>query len=103
TGYAIRNGHAEMTSIWALITNKQLWLEFPHVWFGALATGAFFVAGVSAYKLLRKQQVEIFKSSFSISVIALMVSSILVAVVGHDQAQHLMTAQPMKMAASEAL
>jgi cytochrome d ubiquinol oxidase subunit I len=103
TGFAIRNGHAEMTSIWALITNKQLWLEFPHVWFGALATGAFFVAGVSAYKLLRKQQVEIFKPSFSISVIALMVSSILVAVVGHDQAQHLMTAQPMKMAASEAL
>jgi cytochrome d ubiquinol oxidase subunit I len=102
-GYAIRNGRAEMTSFWALITNPQLWLEFPHVWFGALATGAFFVAGVSAYKLLRKQQVEVFKPSFSISVIALMVSSILVAVVGHDQAQHLMTAQPMKMAASEAL
>ena len=59
-GYAIRNGHAEMSSFLALITSRQVWLEFPHVIFGAYATGAFFIAGVSAYQLLRKRGVGLF-------------------------------------------
>ncbi len=102
-GYTLRNGHAEMSNFFALIGNLQLWLEFPHVWLGALSTGAFFVTGVSAYHLLRRNSTEIFKRSFHLGISLAVVSSILVAVVGHEQAQHLMTAQPMKMAASEAL
>lgn len=102
-GYTMRNGHAEMSSFGALLMNPQLWLEFPHVWFGALATGAFFVTGISAYHLLRMHSVNLFKRSFRIAISVAVVSSILVAVVGHEQAQHLVTAQPMKMAASEAL
>lgn len=102
-GMVIRNGRAEMTDFFALLGSEQLWVEFPHVIFGALATGALFMTGVSAYKLLRKQEVDLFKPSFSIGIIVALVSSILVAVVGHGQAQHLMSAQPMKMAASEAL
>ncbi|MBX6353141.1 MAG: cytochrome ubiquinol oxidase subunit I [Thermoflavifilum sp.] len=102
-GYVIQGGHAEMASFGALIGNEQLWWEFPHVWLGALATGAFFVAGVSAYQLLRKRWLEVFHPSFVISIIVGVVSSILVAIVGHDQAQYLMVSQPMKMAASEAL
>ncbi|MHB1681459.1 MAG: cytochrome ubiquinol oxidase subunit I [Bacilli bacterium] len=102
-GYIIRNGHAEMSNFFALISNPQLWLEFPHVWLGALSTGAFFVMGVSAYHLLRRNSTEVFKRSFHLAVSLAVVSSILVAVVGHAQAQHLVTAQPMKMAASEAL
>ncbi|KPV44453.1 cytochrome ubiquinol oxidase subunit I [Alicyclobacillus ferrooxydans] len=102
-GYTIRNGHAEMSSFGALITNKQLWLEFPHVWFGALSTGAFFILGVSAWHLLRAHKAEAFKRSFQIAAIVGLASSILVGVVGHEQAQHLVQSQPMKMAASEAL
>lgn len=102
-GYTVRNGHAEMSSFGALITNVQLWLEFPHVWFGALATGAFFVTGISAYHLLRKNSVNIFRRSFHIGATIAVLASLLVAVVGHEQAQHLIKAQPMKMAASEAL
>ncbi len=102
-GYVLRNGHAEMASFGQLIGNEQLWWEFPHVWLGAIATGAFFVAGISAYYLLRRRALDVFRRSFAISIVAAVVSSILVAVVGHDQAQYLMVAQPMKMAASEAL
>jgi len=102
-GYAVRNGHAEMTSFGALLTNPQLLFEFPHVWFGAVATGSFMVLGVSAYMLLRKRDVHIFKPSFQIAVTLALISSVLVAVVGHGQAQHLVKEQPMKMAASEAL
>ncbi|GBF76359.1 cytochrome ubiquinol oxidase subunit I [Paenibacillus sp. 598K] len=100
-GFEIVNGRAEMNDFFALLGNKQLWVEFPHVIFGALATGAFFVAGISAYKLLRKQQIEVFRTSFTIAIVVALVSSLLTAFAGHDQAQHLMTSQPMKMAASE--
>ena len=102
-GFEVVNGRAEMTDFFALLGNKQLWVEFPHVIFGAFATGAFFVAGISAYKLLRKQQTEMFRASFNIAIIVALVSSLLTAFAGHDQAQHLMTSQPMKMAASEGL
>lgn len=102
-GYALHNARAEMNNFWALISNPQLWVEFPHVWFGAVATGAFFVTGVSSWYLLRKRHQEIFSRSMQIGMIAAVASSLLTIVLGHAQAQHLMAAQPMKMAASEAL
>ncbi|TWM90127.1 Cytochrome bd-I ubiquinol oxidase subunit 1 [Bacillus licheniformis] len=102
-GFAIKNGRAEMTDFFAIIKNPQLWVEFPHVIFGALATGAFFIAGVSAYKMLKKQELLFFKKSFQIAMIVALVSGGGVAFSGHEQAQHLMKSQPMKMAASEAL
>jgi cytochrome d ubiquinol oxidase subunit I len=102
-GFEIVNGRAEMTDFFALLGNKQLWVEFPHVIFGALATGAFFMTGISAYKIVRKQQLNIFRPSFNIAIAVALVSSLLTAFAGHDQAQHLMTSQPMKMAASEGL
>lgn len=102
-GYVINNGRAEMNDFFALITNGQLLVEFPHTIFGALATGAFLVTGVSAYKLMRKQDVTFFKKSFHIAVVVGLISSILVAVFGHQQAQYLVQTQPMKMAAAEGL
>jgi cytochrome d ubiquinol oxidase subunit I len=98
-----RQCHAEMSSFLALITSRQVWLEFPHVIFGAYATGAFFIAGVSAYQLLRKRGVGIFRRSFKMAVTVGALASVLTVIVGHEQAQYLMTVQPMKMAASEAL
>ena len=53
-GFTIKTS-AEMNDFGALLTNPQLWVEFPHVIFGALATGAF-IAGVSAFKLLKKKK-----------------------------------------------
>ncbi|GIO63040.1 MULTISPECIES: cytochrome ubiquinol oxidase subunit I [Paenibacillus] len=102
-GYTIHNGRAEMNDFLALITNGQLLLEFPHTILAAFMTGAFVVTGVSAYKLLKKQDTAFFKKSFAIAVIIGLVSSIGVALVGHQQAQYLVKTQPMKMAATEAL
>ena len=87
----------------ALITNGQLLVEFPHTIFGALATGAFLVAGVSAYKLMKKQDLDFFKKSFHIAIMIGLITSILVAVFGHQQAQYLVDTRPMKMAAAESL
>ncbi|OOC63886.1 cytochrome ubiquinol oxidase subunit I [Paenibacillus ihbetae] len=102
-GFEINNGRAEMNDFFALITNGQLLVEFPHTIFGALATGAFLVAGVSAYKLMKKQDVDFFKKSFNLAIVVGLLTSILVAVFGHQQAQYLVQTQPMKMAAAEGL
>ncbi len=102
-GYVMRHGHAEMNNFFALLSNPQLWLEFPHVELGALATGAFFVTGVSAYFLVRGLHRELFDRTFRLGLVVAFVTSLLVAIVGHEQAQHIVVAQPMKMAASEAL
>lgn len=102
-GFAVNNGRAEMNDFLALITNGQLLVEFPHTVLAAYATGAFLVSGISAYKMLKKQDVPFFRKSFEIAAIVGIVSSIGVAVAGHAQAQYLVETQPMKMAATEAL
>jgi len=102
-GFAINNGRAEMNDFFALITNGQLLVEFPHTVLAAYATGAFLVTGISAYKLLKKQDVSFFRRSFEIAAIVGIISSLGVAVAGHAQAQYLVKTQPMKMAASEGL
>ncbi|WP_141430890.1 cytochrome ubiquinol oxidase subunit I [Bacillus sp. 03113] len=102
-GIAINNGRAEMNDFFALITNGQVLVEFPHTVLGALATGAFLVTGISAWKLMKKQDVSFFKKSFNIAIVVALISSFLTAVFGHSQAQYLVETQPMKMAASEAL
>lgn len=103
TGYTLQNGRAEMTDIIALLTNEKLWVAFPHTIFGSFATGAFFIAGVSAWYLLKKRQVDFFKKSMTIALVVGMISGIGLAFSGHSQAQYLMHAQPMKMAAAEGL
>lgn len=102
-GFTVNNGRAEMNDFLALITNGQLLVELPHTLLAAYATGAFLVTGISAYKMLKKQDVPFFRKSFEIAAIVGIVSSVGVAVAGHSQAQYLVETQPMKMAATEAL
>ncbi len=103
TGYAIVHGRAEMTSFGALLGNPQLWVEFPHVLLAAFTTAAFFVAGISAYFLLRRRNVEMFRSSMKIALTIGAIASLLIALNGDAQAKHVVQAQPMKMAAAEAV
>lgn len=102
-GYVLQNGRAEMNDIIAMLTNEKLWVAFPHTIFGSFATGAFFIAGVSAWYLIKKRQTDFFKKSMSIALVVGMLSGLGIAFSGHSQAQYLMHAQPMKMAAAEGL
>lgn len=102
-GYEINNGRAEMNDFLALLTNGQALVEIPHTVLGALATGAFLVTGISAIKLLKKQDVSFLKKSFQIGITVALISTFLTMVAGHAQAQYLVETQPMKMAASEGL
>jgi cytochrome d ubiquinol oxidase subunit I len=102
-GYVVENGRAEMVDFFALVLNPNVWVMFPHTVSAGLATASFFVMGISAYHLVRKQHLEVFRRSFQISAILGTIAIGLVIMNGHSQAQHIVETQPMKMAAAEAL
>ncbi len=102
-GYTIENGRAVMTDFAALVFNPKVWVMFPHTVSAGLVTAAFFVLGISAFHLLRKQFTEVFNHSFIISAIIGAIAVVLVALNGHSQAQQMGETQPMKLASAEAL
>lgn len=102
-GYTIRNGRAEMTDFFALLLNPNVQVQFPHTVLAGFTTAAFFVMGISAYHLMRKQNIEFFRRSFQMAAIVGAFAIIMVGLTGHSQAQEMVRSQPMKMAAAEAL
>lgn len=102
-GYVIRNNRAEMVDFGALITNPYGWLKFGHTVLSGYVVAAFFVMGISAYHLLRKNKPDFFKRSFRIAATFGLVSSILLFVVGDFHAAHVAKTQPTKFAAMESL
>ena len=103
-GYQLgADGRAVMTDFGALLTNPNVWVQFPHVLSAGLTTGAFFVIGISAYHLLRKKETDFFRRSINLGAIFGAVGVILVILVGHSQTQHVVVNQPMKLAGIEAL
>ena len=52
-GYVVRNGRAELTSFYDAVFNPSTMPRYLHVVTAALVTGAFIVAGVAAWHLLK--------------------------------------------------
>src|SRR5699024_535084 len=102
-GFEFADGRAQMNDFLAILTNPHLWAHFPHVLLTSSTTGAFVIAGTSAWKVFRKHDVEMFKRAFRISISIGVVSAFAIMFTGHWQAQYLVESQPMKMAAAEAL
>lgn len=100
-GYAVRNGRAEMTDFGALVFNGTGWSIFVHTVLSGFVVAAFFVMGVSAYHLLRKNQVKLFKASFRTAAAFGLVSSFLLAVSGDQRGVDVAKTQPAKLAAME--
>jgi len=102
-GYALRNGRAEMTDFFAVLTNSYVLRQYPHTLMGGLITAGVFVMAISAYHLLRKNQPEFFRTSLRIGLACALIASLLAAGTGHLQAQHVAKVQPMKLAVMESL
>ncbi len=102
-GYVLRNGRAEMVDFKALLLNPYGWLEFFHTVFSGWVVAGFFVMGVSAWHLLRKNQEELFKKSFGAGAVFALASSLLVAGVGDMSAVNAARNQPAKFAAMESV
>ena len=110
TGFVINNGRAELVDFGALLTNPSVWVQYPHVLVGSLVTAAFFIMSVSGYHLLRhrtkaypENKLEQYRRAFQIAAVVAVISGGLVILTGHDQAQHMVLTQPMKMASAEGL
>ena len=104
-GYRINPAthRAEMTSLWAIMTNGLLLEGFAHVISAAIVTAGALVLAISAYHLLKQREVELFGQAARISLAILLVGGVLTIAWGHFQGQLLVREQPMKMAAAEAL
>ncbi|WP_426592675.1 cytochrome ubiquinol oxidase subunit I [Cellulomonas sp. McL0617] len=103
-------GRAEMNDIGAVLTNSTLWAAFPHTITAAFVTAGTFVAGISAWwmvRLVRAGQVDkardVYRPAVVLGVIVMFVAGAGVALSGDQQAKLMFQQQPMKMSSAEAL
>ncbi len=100
-GYVIKNGRAELASFGAVVSQKFAILEILHTLSAAYILSAFFVMGISAYYLRKKQLVDFFTRSFRIALVFGLIFSFFEIVEGHLHGADLAEKQPTKLAALE--
>ena len=93
---------AEVTDFWAMVLNPSSVDRLTHTVIGAFVLGAFFVASVCTFYLLKKRHQEVARRCLSIALPSALLFTGLAAVTGHDSAQKLIDTQPAKLAAIEA-
>ena len=101
-GYVIRNGRAELKSFAEVVFSKFAILEFLHTVSGAYILAGFFVMGVSAYHLIRKNETEFFKKSFKVAATFALIFALFEVINGHEHGAEVAQTQPTKVAAMEA-
>jgi cytochrome d ubiquinol oxidase subunit I len=100
-GYAIRNGRAELTDFMTVITQKFAVLTILHTLAAAFILSAFFVMGISAWHLLKKNQIDFFTKSFKIGLVVGILSTFFIIIEGDFHAVDVAEVQPAKLAAME--
>jgi len=102
-GYAIRNGRAELTDFFAAALNPSTLPRYTHVIAASLATGAFFVMGISAYFLVKKRHEEPAGKSLKVSLVIGLAAALLTLGFGHWHGVQVAETQPLKLASIEGL
>ena len=104
-GYVINveKGRAELTSIVEVLTQKTALATFFHTIPSAIFTGGAFIAGVSAWLIIKKKDVEMARPTLKLGAITMILSFLVISVTGDYTAKIMTEQQPMKMAAAEAL
>ena len=93
---------AEIIDFWAMVFNPSSVDRLTHTLVGALVLGAFFVASVCSYYLLKNRHKDIARRCLSIALPSSLVFTLAAAITGHDSAKLLVETQPAKLAAMEA-
>ncbi|MFL7960934.1 cytochrome ubiquinol oxidase subunit I [Pseudomonas kielensis] len=101
-GYAIGpDGRFIAQDWWAIIFNPSFSYRFTHMILATLLGTALFVAGVSAWQLLRDHTREHVRVQFSMALWAVAVLAPVQIVVGDLHGEHTLKFQPQKVAAME--
>jgi cytochrome d ubiquinol oxidase subunit I len=102
-GFVLRNGRAEMHDFLAVITQPFAIQQYFHTVSGAYILSGFFVMGISAYHLLRRQHTTFFTKSFRLALGFALIFSVAEVVQGHIHGAEVAKIQPTKLAAMESL
>jgi cytochrome bd ubiquinol oxidase subunit I len=101
-GYKIVNGEAQLTSVWALLSNGFALRAYLHTILAGLIFGSIVVLGVCCWHFLRGREVDTFRSAVKLALIVAVPVTLLQLVVGNRFGEAVTSAQGMKIAASEA-
>jgi cytochrome d ubiquinol oxidase subunit I len=101
-GYRIVEGRAELTSLWALLTNPYARWQYPHVVSGSMVVAAMVMAGIGAYYLLARRHEAQGRTFVRVGVTAgLLFSIVSLFPTGSFHAENVARFQPAKMASME--
>jgi cytochrome bd ubiquinol oxidase subunit I len=101
-GYKIVNGEAQLTSVWALLSNSFALRAYLHTMLAGLIFGSIVMLAVCCWHLLRGNEVEVFRRAAKLALIVAVPVTLLQLVVGNRFGEAVTSAQSMKIAASEA-
>ncbi len=102
-GFVLRNGRAEMVDFMAMVTNPYGLMKFAHTIVSGYVLAGFFVLGVSAWHLLRKNRPDFFGKSFRIGAVFAVAAILMVVLTGDYSAVLVAKHQPAKFAAMESV
>ena len=101
-GYKIVNGEAQLTSVWALLSNGFALRAYVHTMLAGLIFGSIVMLGVCCWHFLRGHEVDLFRKAAKLALIVAVPVTLLQLVVGNRFGEAVTSAQGMKIAASEA-
>src|SRR4051812_29583340 len=101
-GYKIVNGEAQLTSVWALLSNGFALRAYLHTMLAGLIFGSMVVLGVCCWHFLRDHEVALYRQAAKVALIVAVPVTLLQLVVGNRFGEAVTSAQSMKIAASEA-
>ena len=93
----------EMVNFWEVLFNPLAVNKFLHTVISSYVLGAVFVAGVSAWFLLKNRDVILAKRSLVVATVFGLTASIMTLWTGDESARTVAEYQPMKLAAMEGL
>ena len=102
TGYVLRNGRAELVDFFAALFNPSMPIRFLHVIDASIITGSFFVAGISAWLLLKDPENAAARKAIRVALIVALIASLLeLFPIGHKHALDVWHHNPAKLATFE--
>ena len=101
TGVTLKNGMFQVTNWVSAILNPDVMYGFPHMLVACFELALFFVAGVSAWLILKNRYVGVFAKSLRYALLALVVVAPLQVYLGDGLGQVVAHDQPAALAAME--